>query len=318
MTADKRNPDFAYLRHNLFASKEAGLYPSVDFVEEQPNDTPLTTAMEIYDIVGTEEDGFDTKVFVENSGDIDVYNLGSNTLKVTLAGRDYECGCFGDDGIHFIADNDHVYRPNHLADTISDIGTLPSGSTPEISVFDGLHYWYLSRDEIYKQLADDAPTIAFNDIGMIPRFAAPFNNELVIFCQTGNSIYVFFWDKSDTDLFTKRIVINNAKLIAGGVVDGKLMLVKSIGNSSNEKERDGEIVVSRYNGEAFVSLNSIKAAQDDVRYEHVRGVGVGNEVMLVSLSDNTGSHNTTLYKNFVLKIRNDGSIETQQIGRAHV
>lgn len=287
------------------------MHPSIDFQQERPDN--LTVSDTIEDILGTDEDGYEAKVIVRNGSDLDFYDLGSNTKYATETGVDYECGCAGDDGVHIVLDDDHIYRVNHTNDNISDLGALPSGLSPDMGLFDGLYYWWVSRQEIYKQLGSDTATVAFNDVGITPRFIADHNDEFVIFGQEGNSIYVFFWGKSDTDLYNKRIVINNAKLIAGGVVDGTLMLVKSVGNSSNDKERDGEIVVSTYDGENFIRKNHIKAGRRNVEYARERAVGIGDEVMFVALESNDSDHNDSLYQNYVLKIQSDGSIETQYL-----
>jgi len=311
MTTDKRDPNFAYLRHNLFASKSKGLYPSVDFKQDYP--TSLSSTDILRDIIGTEQDGYDRKVIIDVGSNLEIYDVGSDVLKKTMVGKSYDCGCFGEDGIHIIVDNTDVYRLEHVNNNVTSIGTLPSGDNPIIAINDGLYYWYLSPTEIYKQLDDGSPTIAFNDVGATPLFADVYNDQLVIFTQKGNSINVFFWDKSDTDLFQKRITINNANIISGGVVDGRLMLVKSVGNSSNTKERNGEIVVTAFDGEKFERLNSIKAGNKAVTYMDVKSSDTGNEVMVVALKSNKDTHNETLFQNYVLKIRNNGNIETLYI-----
>lgn len=324
MAIDKRAQEAAYLRQNLFDSKTAGLYPSLDFAVERPDDE-FTTDKKLIDVVGHDEDVFERKVLIESNDDIDVYNYGSNTKLDEINNVGYECGVFGDDGVHIAVSDGKLYRLNHTNGNTVEIGDFGSlgGPEPHTGTYDGLYYWYISVNEIYKQLGDDAPTIAFNNVGMRTRFVCPFNQQLVLFGQVGGSIQVLFWDKSDQDLFEKRIIINNARLLAAGVVDGRLMLVKSVGNSSNNKERTGEIVVTYYDGERFTRLNSIKAGDDDVELETETAMDVGNEVMVLALANNQDDHNPHLYQNWVLKIRNNGAIEVQHLpdsahGSVHV
>jgi|TARA_R110000851_G_scaffold29_6_gene123 hypothetical protein len=309
MGLDKRNPALAYLRKNAFRAGTPGLYPARDFYQERPD--TLTASQDIVDILGNEELTFDIKVIVNDGADVRFYNLGSNTESNTAeAGVDYECGTDGNDGVYACFDNDTVKRVNYQNSNISAIGTF-SGGRPSVGGFDGLFYWWFSQDEIYKQLPNAAPTVAFNDLGISPDFVSFHNDEAVIFAQDGNDIVILFWDKSDLDLFEKRILIKNARLIAGGVINGRLTLVRGVGNSSNPKEQNGELVVSHYNGENFEKVNSIKAGDDEIDFYAQTGVGIGSEVMLFSVNRNVDSHNTDLYQNYIYKIYEDGSIEVQ-------
>lgn len=307
MTIDKRNPDLAYLRKNCFRAETKGLYPAKNFYQENPDD--LTTSDTIVDILGSEEETYDIKVITENGGNILFNNLGSNSSSnTTLTGMDYECGTFGNDGVKIVASNDQLYKVQHANSNTTSQWTF-TDATPEIAGFDGLYYWFLSQNEIYRQLGAATPTIAFNNIGLAPRFVAFLGDQMVVFGEEAGSIVVLFWDKSDADLFDKRIIVKNARLVAGGVVDGRLMLVKSVGNSSNAKEQDGQIVLTEYDGEKFVRVNAIKAGDKDISYESITGVGVGSEIMVFSIDGNTDTHNTSLYKDYVLKVYADGSIE---------
>ncbi len=310
MHIDKRNEDFAYLRKNCFKARTKGLYPAQDFYRENPDD--LTSSEEIVDILGSEESTFDIKVIQDNGTDILFNNLGSNSSSnTTLAGKGYNCGAFGNDGVHIHADDNHIYKIQHVNSNSTDLGALPAGAgSPHLAGYDGVYYWWVSQDEICKQLGSAAATIAFNDVGLSARFMDFYGDQMVLFAEEAGSIIVLFWDKSDLDLFDKRIVIKNARLIAGGVVNGKLMLIKSVGNSSNVKEQNGEIIVTIYDGEKFARVNSIKAGDDNiVSYEDVTGVGIGSEVMAFSVTGNAAAHNTDLYKDYVYKVYDDGAIE---------
>lgn len=313
MNIDKRNADFAYLRKNVFKARTKGLYPAQDFTQRYPNDLLDTHSIE--DILGSLEGTYDIKVIWSDGTNLNFNNLGSNADSNTqLAGVDYECGAFGEDGVMICVDNDHLYTVNHQNSNTVDQGVLPSGARPSVAGYDGLYYWWVSNNEIYRQAkTGGAAVVAFNNIGIEPRFIDFYGDQMVIFCEEAGSIVILFWDKSDTDLFDKRIIINNARLIAGGVVDGVLTLVRGIGNSSNPKEQDGEIVVGHYDGEKFARVNSIKAGDDAVAYVGPRSVGIGSEVMCFSVTDNDNdnAHNPDLFVNYVYKVDADGRIEVQ-------
>lgn len=310
MTIDKRNVDFAYLRKNLFPARCKGMYPARKFYQEQPDN--LATTDDIVDVLGSEELTFDIKVIVESGADLKFYNLGSNsTSNTTLTGKSYECGAFGEDGVHICANDDHIWKVQHANSNTSDQGALLE-ARPDIAGYDGLYYWWVSPNEIYKQLGGDTPTVAFNNIGFTPDIVCFFGDQMVIMANEGSGITIVFWDKSDTDLFDQRISIPNARLVAGGVVNGRLMLVRTVGNSSNAKEREGEIIISAYDGEKFVRMNAIKAGQEDTEATSLpTSMDTGSEVMVFSVDDNDSSHNTDLYNNFIYKVQDDGSIEVQ-------
>lgn len=309
MTIDKRNADFAYLRKNCFKSRTKGLYPAHDFYQENPDD--LTSSDDIEDILGSEEGTFDIKVITSDGTNLNFNNLGSNSSSNTsLSNVDYECGVFGIDGVYIAPDDGNVYKVQHVNSNTTSQGAFPGGMPdPSIAGFDGLYYWWLSGDEICRQTPGAAPVIAFNDVGFEPVFVDFFGDQMVIFGEDGGNIIVAFWDKSDTDLYDKRIIIKNARLIRGGVVNGRLMLVKGVGNSSNVKEQNGEMVICAYDGEKFARVNSIKTGDDIIDYEDVRGSDIGSEVMIFSITGNVDSHNTTLYKDYVYKVYDDGAIE---------
>jgi hypothetical protein len=308
MGLDKRDPAFAYLRKNCFRAGTPGLYPAQDFYRENPDG--LASGDRILDVIGSEDGTFDIKVIVESGSDVKFYNLGSgSTSNTTQTGVDFECGTFSDDGIKVCLDDDHLYTVNHTNSNVSDEGTF-TDARPDIAGFDGLYSWWLSNNEIYKATTG-APVVAFNNIGLTPLFVDFLGDQMVIFCQEAGSIVVLFWDKSDLDLFDKRIVIKNAKLIGGGVNDGVLQIVYGVGNSSNTKEQNGRIVVAGYDGEKFAEMNSIKAGDDTLDYESLTGFGVGSKIMAFSVAGNNDSHNPHLYKNYVYKVHPDGGIEVQ-------
>lgn len=307
MALDKRNADFAYLRKKCFPAGTKGLFPAVDFAARNPSQATLASKS-LMDILGSDEDSFDIKAIVEDGSNLRFYDLGSNSESNTsLSSVSYECGAMGNDGIHIVASNDQVYKVQHVNSNITSLATF-TDATPELGLFDGLYYWWVSRNEIYRQLGSAAPTTAFNNIGVTPLFAGFYNDQMVIYAQEGADIIVLFWDKSDADLFDKRVLIKNARLIAGGVVDGRVLLVKAVGNGQNPKEFKSRLVVCGFDGEKFVEMNSIKC-DSSIDYEDITGIDTGSERMIFSVTSNIDTANTDLYQNFIFEVRSDGSIE---------
>lgn len=322
MTLDKRAAEFAYLRKKCFDARTKGLFPAIDFEQRNPDQTELTSK-NIYDIIGSDEGTFDIKVIVDDAGTTRFYNLGSNVESNTaLSAIDFECGIMGDDGVYICADNDTVYKVQHVNSNTSSEGTFTQ-ARPRIAGFDGLYYWWLSVNEIYRQTGGSVPTIAFNNLGMTPLFVDFYNDQMVIYGQQGADTVVLLWDKSDADLFDKRILVKNARLIAGGVVEGRIMLVTAVGNGSNPKEFKSRLVVSGYDGEKFVELNSIKC-DSSIDYEDTTGQQAANDKLVFSVQNNDDAANTDLYNDFIFEVRSDGSIEvveqpdTTTYGDVHV
>lgn len=309
MNIDKRNPDFCYLRKNAFNSRTPGLYPSSDFQIENP-DNELTSDMDIMDILGDDQTGRDKRVIVQNGNNIDIYDLGSGTLQGTIVGVDYEAAGVGPEGIRMVGDDDWVYQINQVNDNFYQVANSDLGpGYDDAVVSDGLYYYYIGNNGIKRQLDDETPVEVFTQVGFSPEFSVVWNEYIVLFRQLGSDIFAYFWDKEDNTFYAKRIQIRNARLIAAGSVDGRLMVVKSVGNSTNAKEREGMIVVDGFNGEYFEEMNAIKAGDNDVEYENTTSVDTGNKIMVVALNNNKEVHNETLYQDWVLKIHRDGEIE---------
>lgn len=310
MIIDKRNADFAYLRKGLFDAKTRGMYPSRNFYLELPDD--LSTDRQIMDVLGSEEGAYDIKVIVETgSGTLNIYNLGDASPgndAITGSGG-YEAGAHGDDGVHIVTNDDKLYKVNHTNDDNDLLWTFTE-ARPQVAKFDGLYYWYVSSGEIYKQIDGDTPTIAFNDLGTSPDVVDFLNDQMVIFAQASGDVTILFWDKSDEDLFDKRIIMRNIRMIAAGTVDGRLMMVYTIGNRGNTREHQGEIIISAFDGEKFVTLNSIKAGQKDTTYSTLpTSCDTGLDALYFGINDNVSDSDTDLFQNYIYKVTKDGAIE---------
>lgn len=297
MALDKRNPNAAYLIKNVNSGQQ-GFYPANEFV----NDITLA--------VGETIVYADANIIISNTGtDTKIYN-GSGSLKDTIVGSEANDVVLGNDHYHLIADDKTIYK---VSATTSWSGNyyLNIGTTAtecDIAVFDGLHYFYLDDTYIYKQLKSVAHTTAFDGLSGTPEFVDFIGEQMYWSNRVGLNCNIYFWSKEDPSIADKSILEKNMRPLGLGTVDGTVVLVKGIGDRTNSKEKKGRIVVSNYDGENFVEINSIKAGDEQIA---VGGkIGIGNGIMTIPIVGNDDSHNTTLYHDWLLKIYSDGRIQT--------
>lgn len=321
MTINKRHASFAYLRKNCLPPITIpGLYPCRDFYQEEPN----TVLGSIRNVLGLETQGYQIKIITEEANTTRFYNLGqaaeSNTALTTSP---YRASAFGIDGVYVALTDGKVYRVNHTSNTTQEVGDLNAGLAsfgdwfPELGLWDDIYYWWIDPVVgIYRQDPEGDPIQIFD--GELPglRGADFFGKDMVIFTQVGRDVFVLFWDKGDNSVIYKAIKIKNSTFIAGGVVDGRLMLVRALGNSTNLKELAGEIVVSYWDGENFTRLNSIKAGTAFVTSvssssSRQKAFATGSEIMEFAVNDNQSDHNPDLYRNYIYRIKKDGTIEVR-------
>lgn len=326
MNKDKRNANFAYLRKNVLNESTPGLYPSKDYYLEEPH-TGVNSAWDLLDVIGSDKadpnlgGNFDIKAIYDAGSDVRFFNLGSSSESNTaLTGKSVLATAFGVDGIYVLCNDKKVYRPNHSNSNTPEIGDLLGNSLGiEVGGFDGLRYWWAGNNGIWRQLPGEDGVQVMDTVGFEFTKMDFYRDYMVLFAQrNGKDVYVLFWDKQNTVAFTKRIIIRNAQLLAGGVVDGVLMCVYSVGDTTNAKEYEGKIVVSAFDGENFKELNSIKAGREQVSITDTglngSSMDTGNEVMLFTVDDNErASKNPDLYQNYVYKVRNNGAIEVETL-----
>lgn len=315
MTANKRSAS-AYLRKNVLKALTPGLYPARDFYQSAP--FSLESGHDIENILGSDRDGYDIKVITSSGSTTNFYDLGS-----TIQSNDptthsaYRAAAFGNDGVYAAFLDGTVHRVNHDDFNTPEVGDYGSSWDIELGAYDGLNYWWLGPSAIYSQLPEADPIQRFNSV--IPgdiKGADFYNNYMVIFTQVGRNLVVNFWDKLDNSLFYKRITIKNATFIAGGVVDGSLMLIYAVGTSGNPKELQGELKITRFDGENFLKLNTIKCSADvetiDGSSTRQISYDTGSEILLFAVTDNISTHNEELYQNYIYKVRSNGAIEVQE------
>lgn len=317
MIGDKRNPDFCYLRKGIFNSQTPGLYPARDLVRTFPK-TPILTTEFILDINGDVNSGL--KVIVKEAGaNYRFYPLGSDTPSNNSHSGNMVALAYGNgvtNGLYFLDDNDNkIYSINSTNTSIQEVGVLSDGfSSDGIGGFDGLYYWWAGSN-IYKQLPGEDPVLVFDNTGFsLLRFMEFYEDQIIFFTQKDNDIYIYFWDKTDTTVFSKRIIIKNSILVGAGIINDTLILVRSIYDYSNQKERKGKLIISAWNGISFKELNSLPMGTGNVGIPSgfLKGINCrcSNEYMLLALyNGNDSTKNEDLYVNYIYKIYKDGSIE---------
>ena len=320
MNIDKRHPSFCYLREGVHNTRTRGLYPAAKFEEIDYNNR-LADGDRVLDILGGDSD--DIHVIVRRGDDVrfSQYSPNNNDLgsgNSTISDVDYECGAFGNDGSFIVTDDDKVRRLDGSGEA-EEIGTI-SDARPRIAFFDGLYYFYFSRTEIYRQLDhDDTVTTVFNDLGISPEMAVNYNDQMVILGDDNDGpdgFIVLFWDKSDTDLFDKRIEIQGHP-IALGNIEGTLQLIYSTPDTQNISQTHGRIIVSHYDGEKFVEVNSIKAGNNGVSFNtgsnHTFRTRNDEMIFGISRNDNVGAgvfdRNNELYRTFILRTDKTGNLD---------
>lgn len=315
MTANRRDNNFAYLRKNILVPiTSPGLYPSKDFYQSAPTNIEGTVA----NILGTDQDGYQIKVVATDGTDTLFYNLGSEgQSNDPIIGSTYRASAFGVDGVYVATIDGKVYRAEHLSSATTEVGDLGTSWTPELGAWDDLYYWWIApASGMFRQLPDENPERVFNGSFEGLRGVDFFDKYMIIFTQVGRDIIVLWWDKADNSLFYRRIKTKNSIFLAGGVVDGRLMLVHFVGNSTNRKELAGEIVVSAWDGENFARLNSIRAGSpllSIISSSSSRQItfSTGAEVLEFAVDNNISAHNPELYDNYIYRIKKDGRIEVR-------
>lgn len=314
MTADRRADNFAYLRKNALVAITPGLYPSKDFEIT----APTNIEGDVRNIIGSKLEDYDIKIITSEGSTTRFYNLdaeGESNTAITTS--PYAASSFGLDGVYMATANGKVYRVDHSSAATIQVGDLGTSWILEAGAWDDLYYWWIAPSQgMYRQLPAGNPIQVFN--GNIEGFRAVdfFGNYMIIFTQVARDIIVLWWDKADNSFFYRRTKIKNSVFLAGGVVDGRLMLVHFIGNETNLKELAGEIVVSAWDGENFTRLNSIRAGHNNLSAitssnNRQATFSTGAEVMEFAVDGNISAHNPDLYDNYIYRIRKDGRIEVR-------
>lgn len=315
MTANRRDTNFAYLRKNILVPiTSPGLYPSKDFYQSAPTNIEGSIA----NILGSEQEDYKIKVITVDGTTTRFYDLGSEgESNDPLTDETYRASAFGVDGVYVALIDGKVYRVEHTSTATTEVGDLGTSWTPELGAWDDLYYWWISPAQgMYRQLPGENPLKIFNGSFEGLRGVDFFDKYMIIFTQVGRDIITLWWDKADNSFFYKRIKTKNSIFIAGGVVDGRLMLVHFVGNSGNRKELSGEIVVSAWDGENFARLNSLRAGSPNLSIissssSRQISFSTGAEVMEFAVDDNISAHNPELYDNYIYRIRKDGRIEVR-------
>lgn len=322
MTFDKRLDGFAYLRKNCFRSGTKGLYPSHDF-ENIGLAVPAGYKVVYMDADSTSADGStsDGLIVIEDifNDIVKFYKTRTGDLVTTVNSAIFHGAARDDDyflhAVLEVSGTEKLYMGSGSG--MGDQGSISAtGANTIFGKFDGLNlYWTepSTGSKIYRSAPQSTTfTEVFTNVGLNPIDFDFYGNQMVLFGEDtyGKDTYILFWDKSNTTLFSKRIIEKNSRFLAGGVVDGRLLLVKLVGNSTNKKEHSGKLVVAAYDGEKFVEINSIKIeGSSTVRTRSKANQAIGNGVMVFCVTSNQDDRDD-LYKNWLFKVYADGSIET--------
>lgn len=312
MTSAKRGGG-AYLRKNLLLSDDGGMYPSTDFVNKAFDSTPTNTISKGYFTINN-------FVFVEGTEGTAVYHNGTGSeldfVDYLLDSSDPIAVCETDDPdvVLVLLQNGKIYQIT-TSSVSTLIGQLTGTSVTGHMVYDGF-YWFISFGTVLYRLDPDLTTITTvksttaesqSDIVNMQLF-----NDYIVFArELGTGIQFDFWSitDADIDLYQKRVIEKNCKHLGLGVLNGSLLFVKSIGNTSNRKESEGQVVVGKFDGEKFVTLNSIRAGNESVLISGTQQQAVGNGIMVIAIKENENDITDALFKNWILKIREAGEIE---------
>lgn len=313
MTADKRNTDFAYLRKNILNNESKGLYPSKDFVLAEPLSLPNTT--QILHILGNQT--LPLKIITKTeAGKYGFYKVGSSSTSNTdFTGRILAAayGTSSEGMVYFVDETSKkTYSVNYQNSNLSETGTFASKPIVNLGGYDGHDFWW-AGNQIWRQLPGNNPVLVFDQTGFTGlRFMQFYDDYIVFFTQKKEDIYIYFWDKTNTVTFQKQIIIKGSVLLGAGIVDNQLMLIRSVAEKTNYKEKAGKMIISTWNGTSFKELNSITTGRTTL--SPTSGDTGGNcasinEYMIMSVYGNLSSSNTDLYKNYVYKIYSNGRIE---------
>lgn len=326
MNADKRNENFAYLIKSVLETPEAGLYPKRDYLFDEDVNV-FSSNEEVVDIIGTTDGTYPWVVVEDNANNrFRFYEMFSSSPEGSLgSGIDIDAIAFGGElnrDIYFVADDNKSYRVRaNVSGIVAEVANFPSSPSVQIGIWDGLYFWWVGG-KIWRQLDNGTPELVMSDTGFESsevKFLANYENFLVIFAQGTSSQFgapetkIFFYDKSNSTFFQKRIILKDTILLGGCTIDGRLMLVTQNNIVGSAKEIEGEINVLAWNGVEFIKINSIKSGRSKLRIPPTTLAGTtcksNNQYMLLSVDDNDReSKNADLFKNYIYRIYKDGKI----------
>jgi len=312
MVANKRGAG-AYLRKNLLNTKEEGVYPAVDFGLKNLGESSEVTEIlfMLDDFVFTNEGGT-TKVYMLNitTGAFDYkYDMPENTNGMTGA----KTNTYNE--IVVVIANGKTYK---IATSATYYDTVGGFQNQHIAYNGFYHYVAVSDSSIYKFDPTGTMTTAKTVAGGFVENLQIFNNYLVVAITFGNGIQFNFWDtvEADAALYTTRVFEDNCRHLALGVIYGRFIFVKLVGDVSNRKEFSGGLIVSAFDGEKFEEMNAIRTDGLPISTGNSYGIlesagqsqSVGNGIMLVSIRKKIASGESD-YNSYIYKIKRDGEIE---------
>lgn len=290
ITGNKRKG--AYVRKNLMQSEDGRLVPLIDFNE--------IYFAGVDSIIGNANFLYRDYIFVKNdtTGNYEVWRyvsgysatlIGTTANKVVSASDDF-------DGIKVLTSDGELY--SIVNTTITLIDDLSGTDYDAKITFDGVNHFVYFNNDVYRQVGNTTfGTSIFSFFGDLKSVEGDENYQ-ILFIKSYSGVQACFWDKASSTDFSKIVEVKNTVFGASGLVDGKLILAHSIGNTTNSKEKMGEMKISIFNGERFKKVVSFKTGDKDV---NVKDFSSGNGVLIFSLADGSDSHNTELFRDWLVK-----------------
>ena len=320
MSSDKRDGRFAYWRENVLNWKTEGLYPSYDYVTLDTKDKTLGFWN---DAAETLDGSFRTAIWSNSSFNTVSYfnydNIGAGAI--AGAGGRVKGAVAGQDGIYVLEDNlsGTVKVRKVTSSSVTDIATFPDAVTDNtVGLWDGVYYWWVNKDGAWRQSPGGTPTKILSDVGYNVVGACLYQDYIAILCNTTSNavnLTLLLWDKADSDLFARRVDVQNAIALAIATLKGKLTVVYSVGNTRNPKEYFGEIIVGQYDGYKLETVNTLVSnSERNYIYQHGTsntGFASGSEVIILPLGTAT-TKSSDLTKDYFVKIESDGKISIEK------
>lgn len=324
MRSDKRDERFAYWRQNALNTLTEGLYPSKDYMVKKI--LAQSSYYYIEDIVES-LDGYTTLLFTSGTGASSWYFWNYSNLANYIGSVDARLlgVVAGGDGIYTVH-NDLIGNSVVGKATTEGWNIISSFPTNEIThntigIWDSESslYWWVNQNGIWKQQINSAPVKVHNAIGGTIMGACLYQGYIALLVNAWGqrNFSVLFWDKAtgDVDLFDNKINIINANPFAIANLSGKLTVVYAIGNTRNQKEFFGEMIVGQFDGYKFTTINTWFSNNYRAQVFDFgtcgASYGVGSDVIIMPCV--TTMHKTSIHtKGTFIKISSEGEVEVEK------
>lgn len=324
MRSDKRDDRFAYWRQNALSALTPGLYPSKDYINKKI--LAKSSYYELEDVTET-LDGYDTLMFTSGTSSNTWYFWNYSNMSTYIGSVNARlCGVVaGGDGIYTVHNDlgGHSVVGKATTSGWSAIDTFPTNeiNNNTIGIWDSESslYWWINQNGIWKQTIAGTPVKVHNSIGTYIQGACIYQGYIVLLATKSgsNSFSVLFWDKAtgDVDLFDRKVDVINASPFGIANLSGKLTVIYAIGNTRNQKEFFGEMVVGQFDGYKFATINKwFSNTYRPIEYSHGTcgmSYGIGSDVMIIPCVT-VSLKPSILTQGTFIKINSDGEVVVEK------